>query len=130
MTLKELSQLYHLKGEIRDIKSRISELKELSTDTSAKITGMPHSGRKKDKIGSIVAEIEYYKSILNKRLKEYTTELIRLNNYISACPDSLTRQILEYRFIDGMSWNQVASQIGGTSEYAVKHIAYRYIRKN
>ena len=129
MTLKELSQLYHLKGEIRDIKSRISELKELSTDTSAKITGMPHSGRKKDKIGSIVAEIEYYKSILKKRLKEYTAELIRLNNYISACPDSLTRQILEYRFIDGMSWNQVAAHIGIT-EASAKMIAYRYIKEN
>lgn len=129
MTLKELSQLYYLKREISDIKCRIAELEAKATDTSAKITGMPHSGKSGDKIGSIISKIDYYKSALNKKLTEYTSELIRLNEYISACPDSLTRQILKYRFIDGMSWPQVAAKIG-ISEYAVKQIAYRYIRKN
>lgn len=130
MTIKELSQLYYLKREISNIERKIAKLEDEATDTSAKITGMPHSGKSGDKIGSIVAQIDYYESALNKNLAECASEFIRLNEYISACPDSLTRQILEYRFIDGMSWNQVADQIGGTSEYAVKHTAYRYIRKN
>lgn len=130
MTLKELSQLYYLKREINKIKCRIEKLKDEVTDTSAKITGMPHIGNSGDKIGSIVSQIDYYESIQKKRLAEYKSELNRLNEYISACPDSLTRQILEYRFIDGMKWNQVAEQIGGTSEYAVKKITYRYIKKN
>ena len=130
MTVEELSQLYYLKREISNIEYRIAELEAKATDISAKITGMPHSGKSGDKIGSIVSQIDCYKSALKKKLAECTSELIRLNEYISACPDSFTRQILEYRFIDGMSWNQVADQIGGTSEYAVKHTAYRYIRKN
>ena len=42
MTLKELSQLYYLNREIEDLKIKISELEDKATDTSAKITGMPH----------------------------------------------------------------------------------------
>lgn len=129
MTLKELSQLYYLKRDIKDLKQRISGLEDNATDTSAKMTGMPHTGKSCDKIGRCSAEIIYYKSVLNEKLKEYTAEFIRLFNYISACPDSLTRLILKYRFIDGMSWPQVAAKTG-ISEYAVKQIAYRYIRKN
>lgn len=129
MTLKELSQAYYLKCDIIDIKQRISELEDNATDTSAKMTGMPHTGKSGDKIGHLSTEISYYKSVLYEKLKEYTAEFIRLFNYISACPDSLTRLILKYRFIDGMSWNQVAAEIG-ISESAAKQIAYRYIRKN
>lgn len=129
MTLKELSQVYYLKRDIKDLKQRISELEYSITDTSAKISGMPHTGKSGDKIGHFSTEIIYYKSVLNEKLKEYTAEFIRLFNYISACPDSLTRLILKYRFIDGMSWNQVAAEIG-ISESAAKQIAYRYIRKN
>lgn len=130
MTTKELSQLRYLKREISKIECRIAKLEDEATDTSAKITGMPHIGNLGDKIGSIVSQIDYYKSALNKKLAECTSELIRLNEYISACPDSFTRQILEYRFIDGMKWSQVVDQIGGTSEYSVKNMAYRYIRKH
>ena len=130
MTVEELSQLYYLKREISNIERKIAKLEDEATDTSAKITGMPHSGKLGDKIGSIVSQIDYYESVQKKKLAECKSELIRLNEYISACPDSFTRQILEYRFIDGMRWNQVADQIGGTSEYAVKHTAYRYIRRN
>ena len=129
MTLKELSQFRDLKREIINIERKIAELEDEATDTSAKITGMPHSGKLGDKIGSIVSQIDYYESIQKKRLAECESELNCLNEYISACPDSLTRQILEYRFIDGMKWNQVAEKIGGTSEYAVKKITYRYIKK-
>ena len=130
MTLKELSQLYYLKCEISDIALRLAELEDSLTDTSAKITGMPHTGRSGDRIGSVISEIYYLKSVLVEKRKEYTAEFIRLFNYIYACTDSLTRLILKYRFIDGMSWKQVADEIGGISESAAKQIAYRYIRKN
>lgn len=131
MTLKELSQLYYLNREIEDLKNKISELEAKATDTSVKITGMPHGADIRDKIGETVANLDAYKTKLIDRHKRYSIELIRLNDYISACPDSLTRQILTYRFVNGLSWNQVAASVGSsiTCE-AAKKIAYRYIRNN
>ena len=131
MTLKELSQLYYLNREIEDLKFKISELEAKATDTSVKITGMPHSAGAGDKIGRAVAELDYYRAKLTDRLERCRIELIRLNDYISACPDSLTRQILTYSFVNGLSWNQVAANVGmSATEYSVKHIAYRYIKNS
>lgn len=131
MTLKELSQLYYLNREIEDLKNKISELEDKATDTSVKITGMPHGAGAGDKIGRAVAELDYYKAKLTNRLEQCRIELIRLNDYISACPDSLTRQILTYRFVNGLSWNQVAARIGHTvTVWSVKDTTYRYIKKN
>lgn len=131
MTLKELSQLYYLNREIEDLKNKISELEAKATDTSVKITGMPHGAGAGDKIGRAVAELDYYKAKLTNRLEQCRIELVRLNDYISACPDSLTRQILTYRFVNGLSWNRVAASVGmSATEYAVKHIAYRYIKSS
>ena len=126
MTLKELSQLYYLNREIEDLKNKIFELEAKATDTSVKITGMPHGAGAGDKIGRAVAELDYYKAKLTNRLEQCRIELIRLNDYISACPDSLTRQILTYRFVNGLSWNQVAASVGITIG-AAKMILYRYI---
>ena len=78
-----------------------------------------------------MAELDYYKAKLTNRLEQCRIELIRLNDYISACPDSLTRQILTYRFVNGLSWNRVAAHIGHTvTVWSVKDTAYRYIKKN
>ena len=128
MTIRELSQLYYLNREISDLKLKIAEIEAKATDTSVKITGMPHAPTAGDKIGKLIAELDYYKSTLNNRLEQCRLELIRLNDYISKCDDSLTRQILTYGFVNGLPWTQVAASIGGTSEYAVKKTAYRYIK--
>lgn len=131
MTLKELSQLYYLNREISDLKLKIAEIEAKATGTSVKITGMPHAPASHDIIGRLVADLDYYKSVLSSRLEQYRSEFERLNNYISGCDDSLTRQILTYRFINGLPWTQVAASIGGsTSEYAVKKAAYRYIKQH
>ena len=130
MTIRELSQLYYLNREISDLKLKIAEIEAKATDTSVKITGMPHAPTAGDKIGKLIAELDYYKSTLNNRLEQYRLELIRLNDYISKCDDSLTRQILTYRFVNGLPWTQVAASIGGTSEYAVKKTVYRYIKEH
>lgn len=130
MTIRELSQLYYLNREISDLKLKIAEIESKATDTSVKITGMPHAPTAGDKIGKLIAELDYYKSTLNNRLEQCRLELIRLNDYISKCDDSLTRQILTYRFVNGLPWTQVAASIGGTSEYAVKKTAYRYIKEH
>ena len=43
------------------------------------------------------------------------TERNRLERYIADVPDSLTRQIMTLRFINGLGWWQVAYSIGGNN---------------
>lgn len=102
MTLKELSQLRYLKREIKQLEARLSRDDKCYNQNNIAIT--------------------------KNRLKQCDIELMSLNDYIAGCPDSLTRQILTYRFVDGLSWNQIAAHTGITPA-AAKMIAYRYIRK-
>ena len=45
LTIKELSQLYHLNREIEQEKHRLQELEAAATDTALKLSGTPSCGR-------------------------------------------------------------------------------------
>ena len=113
MTKKELSQLYYLNREIAQQKQRLSELEYASTSISVQITGLPHGSGISDKVTNYAAEIADLKALIELNIQKCWYELNRLNRYIGSIEDSLTRQILSLRYINGLSWQQVASSIGG-----------------
>ncbi|MEA5004710.1 MAG: RNA polymerase subunit sigma-24 [Christensenella sp.] len=114
MTKKELSQLYWLNREIEQYKKRLKELEDLSTnDTTGEITGMPHGAGCSDKVGNCAAEMADLKALIELSIQKCWYELNRLNRYIESVGDSLIRQILTYRYVNGFTWNQVAANIGG-----------------
>lgn len=131
MTKKELSQLYYLKKEIRQLEQRIKELETAATGCTAKITGLPHGTGINDKIGNYAAQIADLKSLLDLNLKKCFYELNRLDRYIQSVDDPLTKQIMMYRFISGYSWRKIAFQIGGNNSIdGLKKRLYRYLANN
>lgn len=130
MTLQELSQLYYLNREIEHEKKRLKELEAAATDTSTKITGLPHVGGVSDKT-AIAAQIAECRVILEARIAQSAVEYNRLMRYINGISDSLTRQIFTLRFVNGLSWNQVALHVGGgnTGDGVRKH-TMRFLHKN
>lgn len=116
MTKKELSQLYYLKKEIKELQRRISELESAATNCSSQITGLPHGDEISDKIGNYAVQIADLKARLNSNLEKCLDELIRLDNYIRNVPDSQMRTILTLRYIRGLSWQKIAYAIGECDE--------------
>jgi hypothetical protein len=130
MTRKELSQLYYLNRDIQKEKDKLFALESAATSITSKITGLPHVGGISDKT-SIAAEISDTKDIIEAKIKQSVIEYNRLNRYICGIDDSLTRQILQYRFINGLEWNEVANCIGGNmNENCAKKICSRYLRSH
>lgn len=130
MTLQELSQLYWLNREIEKDISRLEELKDRAYSLSASnITGMPRSGNiAGSAIDRNAAEIADLEAIISAKITQCMHERNRLERYIADIPDSLTRMIFTLRFINGLSWLQVAFSVGGANtEDSVKKICYRYI---
>lgn len=129
MTLKELSQLYYLKREIAHNYNRLKELEsKLSSPSSSSLSGMPRSRIYGNKIEDAVADIIELKAILDAQQKQCLYECNRIEQYIANIKDSFTRQIFTFRFVNGLSWRQVAvSTGGGNTEDSVKKICYRYI---
>lgn len=132
MTLKELSQLYYLNREIEMDKERLEALRaRASAPGSPNYDGMPKSPSYENRLERYIAEIVDLEAIISAKITQCIHERNRLERYIADIPDSLTRQIFTLRFINGLSWLQVAYSIGGNNtEQGVKMICYRYIKNS
>lgn len=112
MTLRELNQLRYLRREIQMDAERLVRLEHQNTA----------SDRQQ------IAELR--KIISDKRVR-CIRERNRLENHIASVKDSLVRQIMTLRFVDGLSWQGVAMRIGGgNTENNVKKIIHRYLRSH
>lgn len=116
MTQRELSQLKHLKREIAELHGRLARERDRAFSSCSK------------KKGEKAADLE---AMLQERERQCVRERERLEAYIAEIPDSFTRRIFTYRFVDGLSWARVALAAGGgmTSDCARK-ICTRYIEKH
>lgn len=125
MTLKELSQLYYLRREIKEEEERAVRLHELATSTTVQIGGTPPGNVRSDKT-ALAVDIADCEAQVERLKTEYAAEYKRLYSYIEGIDDSLTRQIFRARFVDCLCWEDVAARVGG-SAYSVKKTCYRYI---
>ncbi|MCL2509431.1 MAG: hypothetical protein FWF05_09670 [Oscillospiraceae bacterium] len=130
MTKKDLSQLYWLNREIEEQQRRLAEFEALATNCASRITGLPHVRGVTDKLAAYTAEIADLRVIIDLNLRKCFYELNRLTRYINGIDDSQIRQILSLRYINGLSWQQVAFTIGGNTADSVKKAAYRFLEKN
>lgn len=131
LTVKEMSQLYYLNREIEHLQRQLEELECLAEGTTQMITGMPHGSGTSDKVGRYAVRIADLRSMIDNRKARCWDELNRLNAYIDGVEDSLTRQILTLRYVNGLSWQQVADSVGGgISSDGVRKIQQRYLNSH
>lgn len=118
MNLKDISQLYQLKSEIEMDKQRLARLRAEKTVSL------------KENAGYSSDDIDEIESIIAQKIARSIRERKRLEQYIAEIPDSLTRQIFTYRFVDGLSWDSCAARIrGGNTAKNLSNICYRYLEK-
>lgn len=132
MTLKELSQLYYLDREIELDRERLAELRaDLLCPRSPDYDGMPRNPNPENALERCVAEIVDLEDVIRAKIEQRIYERARLERYISDIPDSLTRQIFTLRFIEGLTWEDVAVKAGGNNTAKnCSNICYRYIRQS
>lgn len=116
ITKRELSQLYYLSREIKRDKRRLKELEALAEGTTQHLTGMPIAPGFGDKTARYAIEIMELKEIVECNLRRYMIEYNRLMRFISEVEDSQMRQILTLRYVNGMTWQRIAMEIGETDE--------------
>ena len=123
MTSKELSQLYYLNGEIEEQKLKLNKLECMSS-----VMGIPSIT---DRLIEHENEIEDLKGKIDLNIKKCFKELNRLNCYINTVDDSKMRMILSLRYINGLSWLQIAFSIGdGNTSDSVRIAHKRFLANN
>ena len=133
---KLLKQYRHLVMEIKDIDRRIisHNRAEVQRDTVRggyggtqhfDIEGQPDKGKTLEK-SRLQMEILQKK----KKRAELEARTAAVEAFIDAVDDSRMRQILRLRYMDGMSWNETAKNIGEFGQGdAVRISCSRFLRK-
>jgi len=130
MDKKTLYRLFYLPKQIELKKRQIQRIMERLTATSPNLSGMPHGSGVHDKVGDGVVELVTKKEELEEMKRGYEQEEKQINDWIDAIEDPQIRTIVELRFREDMSWNEVADFIGGNnSENSVRMLLNRYLEK-
>lgn len=159
MVTKEiLVQYSDLVEEVKEVRKKIDFLESRIPKIQERINEIESGELVKDKVrggigglqsftieGTPVKEYEERKTelmskklILNKRktnLEELEFELLQKTNeveeFIASIDDSRMRRIINLRFIENMTWNEVADSIGGgNTEGSIKMAFQRFMEKS
>ena len=119
-TKKELERIRYLTEEL---KMWQEEAYSLSGIDSTKPT--PKNRRISDPTGDKVADTD---KIIEEKKKEIQQKRKEIIEYICGIDDSLVRQIVKYRCVNLMTWNDIAGCIGGgNTADSVRKIYERYL---
>ena len=126
MDKKFLKQLPDIRKEIRDLEKVVASLeKYINTmkqdEVYATVTGsradltigpIKVRGHPQKEYGKKISELQKKKTLMEKK----KTELLQLENeaeeYIQSIQDSGLRRIMRSKYIDDLSWQQVANKMG------------------
>ncbi len=158
VTKEILEQYSSMLLEKKEVENSIAKLENQIADIQEKMVAIENGERVKDKVKggnggwqSYVIEgvptLEY-----SEKKTELQTKMLRLNerqatletleaeiedilneveNYILSLKDSRIRLIIRYKYIQNMSWAQVAKKMGGNNtEEGVKSAFHRFFKKN
>ena len=137
MNKDQLRQLRHLKREIELLQDQIINLEsEIVTD---KVRGSDprHPYTEKSFYITGFAHEEHSRKMkrLKERLQRRVDDLLELRTeileFVESIDDSLLRQIIVLRHVNGLSWRQVAREIGGgNTADGVRMIHDRFLKRD
>lgn len=117
MTRDKLSQIFYINKELKMWEEELQALREKSLMKSKQITDMPFANTNEtgNPVEQLVIQITDIEMIILGKKKELEIERTRLMQFIDNIDDSLMRMIVKYRCMDCLTWEGVASKVGGTN---------------
>ncbi len=132
MTKEELRQIRHLKREIILIKDQIEDLKAVLV--MDKVRGsqpewpyIEHDITIKGLAGRDLRQVATLKERLERRVDDLVTMVLKINKFVETIDDSLLRQVITLRHVQGLTWDQVAEKIGGNTADSCRKMHDRYL---
>ena len=129
MTKERLSQLAWLKLEIEELANRIRRIESALSGRANRIDGMSWLGGARDFVGDLAPQLCDLKDQLTGIRSTAMSEYAELQAFIAKIDDSQVRLIFTLRYVDGLSWHQVAWRLGGNTSDSVRMAHNRYLAK-
>ena len=125
MTKEELEQLNDLRREISELEAAIDKIKQQKTECV--IDKVRASGSEFPYIdgygGHRRERIQRKENILDERRQKAEAEEIRIMEYINSVQDSRVRRIMQYRYVQGFSWERIAGIMNYDKSYIQRLIS-------
>lgn len=116
MDKQKLEQLHHLNREIELLRRQINITSDVmvSDSVTASSKGFPYTQHLVIITGieDCSKKLKRLKKQLYRRLQEVMDNVDEINEQIGEIPDSEMRQILTLRYINNLTWQQVAIRMG------------------
>ena len=91
---------------------------ERATQISATSDGMPHGSGVSDKVGNTAAKIADLTAEINREIDKLADLRREIEAAVRTVDDSVLRELLERRYIDGDTWENIAVQM----HYSYMHV--------
>lgn len=127
LTKDELKQIYYINKEIQMWQRELEKIRSQGLVKSPTISDMPKGGQKFD-ISDYVSAIADYEAVIRGLLAKVQIQRKKILEYIEGVDDSLMKQIIFYRCVSCMTWQEVANAVGGNNtENSVKKAYSRFL---
>lgn len=127
MTKEELKQLTYIDKDIDRLRERIEQLESEVEKVTQRLRVAPAATSQDDYLKEILIDL---KDKMTAKIQDMAAQKMIIEDYLLGIDDSLLRMILSYRYVDMLSWYDVALKVGGgnTTE-SVRKISDRYFEK-
>lgn len=110
----QLKNYINLRKEVKQIEERLKEyeFKKCSAKSQV-ITGMPCShGSGNNTAESVVLSFVDLEKVYVQKLAKLNNEIFKIEKAITSLENSVERQLIRARYIDGKTWEEVCALIG------------------
>ena len=129
MTKEELKQYRRLGAELERLDGAIARVKsEIESPKRQILTGMPHGGEPvtmEDKIAKLLDIQDLY----NRQRDKLMDLMWQIETAIAKVQDSRSRTLLGYKYIDGLSWEEVAEKMGLSDKWVRTDLHAKALRE-
>jgi len=124
-----LKQLRALRMEVKRLSQRIEALETEARGGTRRFNGALRMHVDEECMAHCAVELAELQQRMSMRQVACMKELNWLYAFIDDAPDSMMRQILAARYIDGMSWQRVATSLRESDEQYPRRLHNRYLQQ-
>ena len=112
VTLRDLEHYRQLVQEIHDLSEKLTRLRTVSDTVKGSSRQKPYR-EQVIAITGISPKHEQLHGILESRIKESTEAALDIERFIAGVQDPALRRIIDYRYVQGLSWAAVSKKVYG-----------------
>lgn len=118
---QRLQQYGNLKDEVDRLQDEIEQLQSRAEKMTAVLSAEPMGSGSKDRM-AVVDEIIERKKLLEAKQKEASAACDEIEKAIGTVQNQLFRQILEWKYINGWTWSEIAERKNKSYHHIVARI--------